>query len=790
MKLTIKMPQIITEASKQTENLDYVFPASEEGSADNRLFILCDGIGPSRRGNNAAQLIGNCFYEYITKINPPKQRIGQVYMNDVLRYAERKLWNEIKEHSGKQGIGSSILLIYINSDDTISIGWVGNIRAYHVRDKQIIYETEDHLTVLRENGRNIAVEPRVILGVEPAWASVTIITDIQTSDYFLICTQGVYETFDHRNIKYLLSQGDGSDSTNKAIADKMRELCLQNWDDDFSLILIRIKEGTTVPASLSNTINAGNISTNNAQGGLHLDNLPSGIIKKKDKKKLASNKRPLFSGGGGSSNPATPARAGIILLLIFLAIGTAFAYKYFISKPEDVFNNYLTKADELLKTGDFENAIAQYNNALNIKLPDTSAFPLIRAKIAEANLSMLEKQAENLFNAQNWVKAKGKYEEILKLHPDDSLVIQQIDVLLQTINNEKLKLMAKADTLLNLKDYASAKQLLYEALYYDQTNAKILEQINLCNLFLNAGTVSLSDAVSTALRMDSLGEFKANRLSLHTANQTDNSVVVEPLDIYEQEPNPQNIYTTTSPIGTDNTSAKFNELVKLGDEAMQAADFETAKSKYTEALSQKRSPEIEAKLSNVEQALYTKKYQEIISLADNAFNKGNYENARNYYLDALKYKANDEYAGLRADECSDKLSSANNASQAKIEKYNRLVEEANAAFNAQNYATAKNKYREALQISSADITNINAKIADCDKKVADIQAEGSGKKVKKAEKLCKSDNYGQECYDYLKQNNLLYSIDPQILLKVGQFFETKDPAKSRECLNIANSRKE
>ncbi|HRI26606.1 MAG TPA: PP2C family protein-serine/threonine phosphatase [Chitinophagales bacterium] len=787
MKLKIKQPLFFSQPSKQADNLDFIYPSAEEITTDTRLFIICDGYGPTRRGNDAAQVVGRCFHEYFTKVNPPKNKVGQLYINEALRYAERKLWQHIQENPVKQGIGSSIMLLYINPDDTISIAWVGNIRAYHVRDKQIVYETEDHLTVLRENGRNISVEPRIISGTEPVWASVTVITNIQTNDYFLLCSQGIYETFDQRNIKYLLSQGDGSDATNTSIAAKMQELCSQNWDDDFSFLLLQIREGTTIPESVIAAAK-GLPPTDTSSKPLQLDNLPSGIIKRKEKKTATpADRKPLFSGGSSSAN--TPARAAVILLLIFVALSIAFAYNYLISKPEDVFNKYLAKAETHLQNKEYENAIELLQNALLVKLPDTSAFPEVRQKLAQAQISMLLMQAENLFNAQNWLKARAKYIELIALNPSDSVTAQQIEVLNQTINTEKTKLLAKADTLLNLKNYASAKQLFYEALYYDQTNEQILEQINLCNQFLNTGAVSLSDAVQIAMRMDSLGEFKANRLALLTATQSSELVVVDPADVYEQEPNPNNIYTSTLPTyKADETTQKMADLVKQADAAMLNSDFENAKTLYTEALNLKRTPELEAKINAAEQAVFNKKYKETVALADNAYDKGNYESAKNYYAEALKYKQNDEHAGARLDECAEKIQTSTKATQAKTEKYARLVEEANAAFAAEEYATAKAKYKEALLLSAADAATLNAKISSCDAKIADMQSDSSAKKLKRAEKLCKSENYGEPCFDHLKQNNLLYSIDLQILQQIVKTLETKAPSKAKECQNIISNR--
>lgn len=792
MKLKFRLPQLISANGKQTENLDFVYPDAANINSDSNLFIICDGLGPFRNGNNVAEIIGKLFYDYFTRIAPPKQRVGQIYMNDALRYAERKLWQFVQENPAKQGMGCSLMLLYVNNDDSISIAWVGNIRAYHVRDKQIMYETEDHLTVLRENGRNISVEPRVISGSEPVWASVTVISDIQSDDYFLICTQGIYETFDHRNIKYLLSQGDGTDATNRAIVAKMQELCTQNWDDDFSLLLIPVQEGTTLPKVTGLPKAAANTGAVAPPKTAQLDNLPSGIVKRKERKPEASNRKPLFSGGSNMNMPS-PARAGIISLLVLLAITAAFAYQFLISKPEDVFKRCLNKAEEYLTAGDFENAIKQYENALEVKLTDTSAFNSVRAQLAQTRQTWFSKQAEAHFNAQNWVKARTKYQELLALNPADTLVKQQIEVLNQTILAEKTKLLAKADTLLGMKDYANAKQLLYEALYFDQSNEQILQQINLCNQYLNLQQLSLSDAVQLVARMDSLGEFRANRLALVTTTHTDTAGVLSDGDIFEQEPNPDNVYTDQLPEYSSSTTTlndKYTALVKQGDDAMNAGDFETAKSRFTEALTYNRNTGLEEKINASEQAILEKKYNDVIALADQAFNNAAYESARNYYIEALKYKINDEYAGSRAEECQDKLTkvASAKAGQAKSDRYDKLIAEADAAFAAEDFATAKSKYKEALQVSAADAARLNAKIADCDSRIADIQSESSSKKLKKAEKICKSANYGEACYDYLKENNLLYSADAQILMKVSKYFETKDPVKSKECANIANNR--
>ena len=66
---------------------------------------------------------------------------------------------------------SSIALNYFNGDNTVTIAWAGTARAYHIRGKQILYKTEDHLVTLRERGENTVI-PKGYFGLRPLFGPV------------------------------------------------------------------------------------------------------------------------------------------------------------------------------------------------------------------------------------------------------------------------------------------------------------------------------------------------------------------------------------------------------------------------------------------------------------------------------------------------------------------------------------------------------------------------------------------------------------------------------------------
>jgi hypothetical protein len=146
----------------------------------------------------------------------------------------------------------------------------------------------------------------------------------------------------------------------------------------------------------------------------------------------------------------------------------------------------------------------------------------------------------------------------------------------------------------------------------------------------------------------------------------------------------------------------------------------------------------------------------------------------------LKADESNDYAKKRIAKITEKISEAEN----QTKQYNQILSEADQAFRQGNYSTAKSKYSQALKYTS-NVTSINKKIAECERAISQMAGESSRKKVKRAEKLCRSSNYNGECYAHLRENSLLYSFNPELLYKLGQNLEARDASKARECYTIA-----
>lgn len=504
MRSTIKSVYSLYEKGKKPLQEDFIYPVSSTPNASSeRLFVVCKGIGDGERGEMAARLVGQCVAEYITKVAPFKgEKLGQIYLNDVLRFAERKLSAYQQEHPAMAGLESTMALAYFNENGSVTIGWVGNCRVYHIRSGQILYRTEDHFSNIWQGGRSLMV-PRAISGSDSVSASVNILNNVLPGDYVLLTTPGLHQTLDDRNLRYLFSQADGTEGTNQAIMSKMREQCEQPnaTSNNFSAQLLQL-ETTPFTSALTSP---QKVSTVPPSGRVMLDTPPP-------KRKI-------------DIDPEKTMRVALIVGVVLLAVAAAVLLKYFFLNPEKTFAKKVHNAQQLMSDGNYDKAIVIFEEALKVQIDNEELTQTAQKGLQQAQELSFVKQGDDWFKGGDLIKARTQYEEALKLNPQNNTAQQKIDNIGQTLAGEKKRLLASADSLLYLKKFAKAKEFLFDALYIDQKDPKILRQLNLCNKRLSQDSLSLEDALKLATqhaeaRGITFGPVKTANQQMQTAVDT------------------------------------------------------------------------------------------------------------------------------------------------------------------------------------------------------------------------------------------------------------------------------
>lgn len=248
MKIEIYQPQAIWELGQRDNQEDSIFPAFGKATDDDRLFILCDGMGGHEHGEVASQTVCKAMSDTILSLS--KQSFTDDDLLDALQTAYRQL--DCLDNSHLRKMGTTLCLLYFHQGG-LTAAHIGDSRIYHIRPKEnrILYQSRDHSLVydLYQAGeisyeemrtspqKNIitrAIQPGEENRVRPA---IVHIADIQPGDYFYICSDGMLEQMSNDELCRLLS-ADGSDEK------KRKQLVVATSDnkDNHSAYLIHIKD--------------------------------------------------------------------------------------------------------------------------------------------------------------------------------------------------------------------------------------------------------------------------------------------------------------------------------------------------------------------------------------------------------------------------------------------------------------------------------------------------------------------------------------------------------------------
>lgn len=247
MNITIERPFATTEKGKRRNNEDYIFPSSELASPDQRLFMVCDGVGGSKKGEIASELACDSFETYFNtflKENIPSEE----FINKAVRYTEARFDEYVKQNPEAQGMATTLALLHIGNDG-ITAAYAGDSRIYQFRDGKIIFKTEDHRLVnswvklgkITEKEAEIHpqknVITRAIVGSKYLTsADVQLLTDIEPGDIFFLCTDGVTETYPDKELTEIFNRKNSSEEIKNTIV----ECCTNQSNDNFSFYIIPI----------------------------------------------------------------------------------------------------------------------------------------------------------------------------------------------------------------------------------------------------------------------------------------------------------------------------------------------------------------------------------------------------------------------------------------------------------------------------------------------------------------------------------------------------------------------
>ena len=249
----------IYELGKRSNQEDYIYPLPESMPSSSSLYILCDGMGGHAAGEVASKAVCETISRFLSA-SPENEPFTEEVFNAALNAAYDSL-DELDNEEEKK-MGTTLVFVKFHSGGCF-IAHIGDSRLYHIRPskKEILYVTRDHSLVnelislgemTEEEARTSRQKNVITRAIQPHQetrqkADCFNLTDLESGDYLFLCSDGMLEKTEDRELVNILSLH---------VSDKKKIEILRNVtkdnQDNHSAILVRI-ESLSGERSLRNT---------------------------------------------------------------------------------------------------------------------------------------------------------------------------------------------------------------------------------------------------------------------------------------------------------------------------------------------------------------------------------------------------------------------------------------------------------------------------------------------------------------------------------------------------------
>ena len=260
MKIKIYQPLAIHELGKRANQEDSIYPIEGKATENDRLFLLCDGMGGHEHGEVASQSICKSLSSFLLQHTVASEGLEDKLLSDALAYAYEEL-DKLAIAGDTRQMGTTLTLLYFHSNGCTA-AHIGDSRIYHLRPSShtILYKSRDHSLVydLYHAGeltyeemktfpqKNVITHAMIAGDRNHPKPDVIHISDIQPGDYFYICSDGMLEQMEDEELLDVFS-------ANVRDEEKRQMLISETSDnkDNHSSYIVHIKEVSHDEADVS-----------------------------------------------------------------------------------------------------------------------------------------------------------------------------------------------------------------------------------------------------------------------------------------------------------------------------------------------------------------------------------------------------------------------------------------------------------------------------------------------------------------------------------------------------------
>ena len=251
MNIQLRQARAFCQSGRRSNQEDAYYPNADIIPATQRFFVVCDGVGGSESGEVASQTVCQAMADAMSEFNASNDFTNDDFRS-VLDAAYNALDRKATPHYKEMATTMTFVCFHGRG---CTMAHIGDSRIYHFRKgKGILYRSDDHSLVnaMVHNGmltpekavnnpqKNVITRYMEAVDADQNRCMATVMRtqDIFANDYFLLCTDGVYNKIsDEEMMGILFNQDTDDDKKVKTIAKRCKDS-----DDNNTAILISIAD--------------------------------------------------------------------------------------------------------------------------------------------------------------------------------------------------------------------------------------------------------------------------------------------------------------------------------------------------------------------------------------------------------------------------------------------------------------------------------------------------------------------------------------------------------------------
>jgi protein phosphatase len=222
------------------------------------LFAVADGMGGAQAGEVASRLAVDAFREFHEADElEPEERVTAI-----IQEANRRIFERAREDTQASGMGTTVTAALVG-DESVSIGHVGDSRAYRMRGGRLEQLTDDHSLVadLVRGGRLTPEEADVhpqrsvitrALGTDAKVDVDAFTFEAQPDDVILLCSDGLTTMVTDEEIVAIVGEAKSLEHAAKQLVKAANR---RGGEDNVTVVLFALE--ASEPEALEDTVVAG-----------------------------------------------------------------------------------------------------------------------------------------------------------------------------------------------------------------------------------------------------------------------------------------------------------------------------------------------------------------------------------------------------------------------------------------------------------------------------------------------------------------------------------------------------